>query len=154
MILDHVQAAIGEHHARVDVWMLLEEIRDDGKQIKPSERDRRGQNQFAFQRLGFARCIALGVVEIGQNAAGGRHETTRPASVSSTLRVDRISSRAFKCFSSSAILRLTVASGDRSFRDAAEILPASATATNKVIASSRSIGRFPDFGRDLLSLTL
>ena len=41
MILDHVQAAIGEHHARIDVRMLPEEIRDDGKQVKPSKRDRR-----------------------------------------------------------------------------------------------------------------
>jgi uncharacterized protein (DUF1330 family) len=49
-------------------------------------------------------------------------------------------------------LRLIVAKGTLSLRDAAEMLPASATATKTDIASNRSIVGFPNNGRDPLSL--
>src|SRR5450759_1610877 len=70
-----------------------------------------------------------------------------PASVRVICRFDRINNRTFKCASSSETLRLIVANGTLSFRDAAEMLPASETASKADIASSRSIVRFPNFGR-------
>ena len=45
----------------------------------------------------------------------------------------------FRCASSSDTRRLTVASGVPSLREAADRLPASTTASNVVIASSRSM---------------
>ncbi len=42
LILDHVEPAIREHHPDIDIRMFLQKIRDDGQQIKPSERDWRG----------------------------------------------------------------------------------------------------------------
>ena len=65
-----------------------------------------------------------------------------PASVNTTWRFDRVNSRVFRCPSSAEILRLTVANGTRSFRDAAERLPASTTMRKNDIASSRSISAF------------
>src|ERR1700733_11682898 len=62
-----------------------------------------------------------------------------PASVSVSLRVDRVTSRVFRCSSSSATFRLTVGNGIFSFRLAAEKLPDSTAAIRIDIASRRSM---------------
>ena len=63
----------------------------------------------------------------------------RPASVSDTRRDDRWKSCVLSRASSSDNLRLTVGTGIRSFRDAADRLPASAMLTATAISSTRSI---------------
>jgi len=41
MLLDQVHSAVDEHHANVDIRVLLDEVDDDWKQIEPAQGDRR-----------------------------------------------------------------------------------------------------------------
>ena len=122
LVFVQVNDAIAEHQARVQL-----RGRRAGKRSPPAARgspeyDRRRDDQLAPGCAILAGDGALGFPQFLEDASAC-DDVLRPASVSASRRVERRSSGACKCASSSDSLRLTVASGMPSRRPAADRLP-------------------------------
>ena len=133
-----VDHAIGEQHASVDVRIDLKEVRNNRQNVQSAEHDRCGDQQVALGRAVLSRCRALGLPDFLQDCPTASRHIGPPGVRRRSRQLDRTSRRFFRCASSSSTLRLTVASGEPSFLDAADRLPASTAASSTDIASRRS----------------
>jgi hypothetical protein len=138
MLVDQLQVLVRQHEAHVDLGICGEEVRHDRQDMKAAEQDRRRQNQFPARRFELARRLALRLVHRLEDAARRDEivgtcirECKSPASCAEAACAEAASS--------SPTLRLTLASGMRSSRAAAESCPVSTTRARIDIASRRSM---------------
>ncbi len=78
MLLDHVHAAIREHHAHVNTGVISEKIYDDRKQMKSSKGDGGREDHFTFEYSAFARSFTLGLSKILRNSCWRQQQTPGP----------------------------------------------------------------------------
>ena len=121
VVLDNLEIAVREQHPDIDLRERGEKRRDGRQYMQEPEEHRRGQQQLSSWRVELPGGDPLGLA-ISSRMRRAEARWRAPASVSATRRVVRISSLVPRCFSSSFTLRLTVASGTRRFRLAAEKL--------------------------------
>ena len=138
MFLDQIHNMVREDKARRNVGIRAQEIQYDRFDMQPPEHDGSGDDQMPARRAVLPGGRTLGVIDLIQYAPARRH-IGPAASVSESLRLVRTTNCVRKCASSSATLRLTVASGMPSAREAADRLPPSTAAISVAIASNRSI---------------
>src|SRR5260370_26073809 len=135
MFLNQMHIPIAEHETDVDLRVVGQEIRHHWQHVQTPKNYGRRYGRSPLGALYSPAAVRSASVTCSR-ILFATLTYAAPASVSTNLRVERISNRVPRCDSRSAIFRLTVGSGTFILRPTADKLPTAATSI--AIASRRS----------------